>query len=85
MKDAIQLEGELETWNVDVEFSIDGVSAVEVKLDGGIKERELFLEPAFEFGDTSTFGLVGIVPLGSTGFSTEVVLGLFEVALWFRE
>jgi hypothetical protein len=49
VKDAVQLKGELQRRDVDVEFSVDGVLAVEVKFKVREKKDELFGKPAFEF------------------------------------
>lgn len=66
MEDAIQLEGEFERRDEDVEFGIDGVGVVEGKDEAWEKERELGLKPAFEFRDTSALGFMGVVPFGGT-------------------
>lgn len=64
VEDTIELEGEFERGDVDVEFSVDGVFTVEVELKGWIEYRKLFGEPYFEFGYTSSLGLVGIAVFG---------------------
>jgi hypothetical protein len=49
VEDAVQLKGESQRRDVDVEFAVDGVLAVEVKVKRREKKDELFGEPAFEF------------------------------------
>jgi len=62
VEDAVEFEGELERRDEDVEFAIDGVGAVEVEIKIGIEPWEFLGEPAFQFGDSGAFGLVGVVP-----------------------
>ncbi len=73
VEDTIQLEGEFERRDVDVEFSIDGVFTVEVEIKCRVELGKLVLKPSFEFGDTSAFSFMCIGVLCSTRLTTEVV------------
>jgi hypothetical protein len=79
VEDAVEFKGEFQGRDEDVEFTIDGVSAVEVEFEGGIEDRELLLKPSFEFGNTGAFGFMGIVVFSGTRLTAKVVLGLFDL------
>ena len=67
VEDAVQLEGEFERGDVDVEFAVDGVFVVEVELKIRVEFWQLGGEPDFELGGAGALGLVGVVPLGGAG------------------
>ena len=75
MEDPIKFKGEFERRNVDIEFTVDGVGAVKVKLDARVEFWEFLGEPECEFGYPSSLGLVGVVPFSGTGFVTENIFG----------
>jgi len=85
VKDAIQLEGEFERRNVDVEFAVDGVFAVKVEFEGWVKDGQVELKPFFEFRNTSSMCFVGVVPFGRTGFTAKVIGGFLDCVWFFLE
>jgi hypothetical protein len=73
MENAVQLESQVESRDIEVEFGINGIGSVEVKLKVGEQTRQLFLEPSLHLGDSGSLSFVGIVPFGGAGLRAEVV------------
>ena len=83
VEDAVEFKGEFERRNIDVEFTVNGIFAVEVKFERGVESGKFGGEPDFEFGDAGALGLMGVIVFGGTGLTTEMVLGLFELGVYF--
>lgn len=49
MKESIKFEGELERWDVYVEFGIDGVLPIEMELKRRIQGMKLLLQSHLQF------------------------------------
>lgn len=48
VEEPIEFKGELERWDVDVEFCIDSILPIEVELQRRIQDRKLLFQPHFQ-------------------------------------
>ena len=85
VKDAVEFKGKLERRDVDVEFSVDSVFSIEVKLKGGIEFGKFHGQPDFKLGDTSARCFVSVVIGRITGRRAEMLFASRDLAWSPRE
>jgi hypothetical protein len=85
VENTVNFKGKAKRRNEDVKFSFNGVGAIEVELKVGKEQQQLFLKPAFKFGNPSVCSLVGIVPFGGAGLGAKIVLGFLDFGWLFLE